>query len=289
MLTAAAVTAAGAAMALLLANPGFASSSSSGDDDDGIAVSPGWAGWIDTEVTDSGALDAAETPPASSRPPARTCAQSKSQTAGGYATEQQFDSGVPPDARSGGWVIRRCSDGTLDTAWVPVRPEALTLEQLAHRAVNRLPLPVPQPSFEPRRQSSAGPATLVAIPTSFFLDGWGAITQRTEAGGMWAVVTAEPVAAMWWPGDGGPPVRCTSADQARRADRPGTACTHTYRRSSAAQANNVYLGRVVVTWRVRWSGSGGLTGTLPLMERQTTFPVAVAERQTVIVAGGGDR
>jgi hypothetical protein len=126
---------------------------------------------------------------------------------------------------------------------------------------------------------------LVAIPTSFSLESWRPITQRTAAGGMWAVVTAEPVAATWWPGDGGAPMRCTEANQGAST----TSCTHTYRRSSAAQPTNVYTARVVVTWQVTWRGPGGLAGTLPLMERQTTFPVAVAERQTVIVAGGGDR
>jgi hypothetical protein len=107
---------------------------------------------------------------------------------------------------------------------------------------------------------------------------------------VWAVVTAEPVAATWWPGDGSAPVRCASAGRAWTATTAdGTPCTYTYRRSSAAQPNNVYTARVVVSWRVTWRGSGGLSGTLPLMERQTEFPVAVAERQTVIVVGGGDR
>jgi hypothetical protein len=286
------LTAAGAALVLFssvapaISTQGF---SSSGDDDDGIVVSPGWAGWIDTEVTDPGELDVATPPSSNSRPPTRSCAQSKSQTAGGYATEQQFESGAPAGDGPGGWVIRRCSDGTLDTAWVPAMPGSapLTPGRLAQRAVGRLPLPLPAPSFEPRRASSAGPATLVAIPTSFSLDSWRPITQRTAAGGVWAVVTAEPVAAMWWPGDGGAPLRCTSVSQAHEA--AAEACTHTYRRSSAAQPNNVYIARVVVTWQVTWRGSGGLAGTLPLMERQATFPVAVAERQTVIVVGGGDR
>jgi hypothetical protein len=43
---------------------------------------------------------------------------------------------------------------------------------------------------------------------------------------------------------------------------------------------------VTVTWQVSWRGVGGRTGTLPLMERQMTFPIAVAERQTVVTVGG---
>ena len=265
------------------------------DDDDRVQVRGG-AGWVEAEVVDPGFLAGvreAKSPakrPAAS--PSRTCTQTKSEFAGGYATAEQLSSGAPPGGGPGGWVIRECSDGSLDTAWVPATAAgaAASPQQLAQRAISRLPLPLPAPSFEPRRSSSAGPATLVAIPTSFFLDGWRPITQRTEAGGMWAVVTAEPVAAAWFPGDGSRPVRCTNAGRAWTAtESAGTPCTYTYRRSSAAQPNNVYTARVVVTWQVSWRGSGGLSGTLPLMERQTYFPVAVAERQTVIVVGGGDR
>jgi hypothetical protein len=187
-------------------------------------------------------------------------------------------------------VVRRCADGSLDTAWVPavpLGPARVSPEQLAQRATNRLPLPLPEPRFEPRRQSSAGPTTLVAIPTWFFVDGWEPVTQRTEAGATWAEVSAEPVTTTWWPGDGSGPMRCAGAGRAWSATGATAApCTYTYTRSSAAQPNNVYTVRVVVTWKVTWRGSGGVGGTLPLMERQTTFPVAVAERQTVIVEGG---
>ena len=257
-------------------------------DDTPVSVERSQFGWISTEVTDLGSPETA--PPRNERKPARRCAQHMSDSAGGYASQEQFGSGAPAGAGPGGWVIRECSDGSVDTAWVPAQADAVTLQRLAQRAVNRLLLPVPQPTFEPRRHSSAGPATLVAVPTSFFMDGWAPISQRTQVGAVWAVVTAEPVAATWWPGDGSSPVRCASAGRAWTAtESAGTPCTHTYRRSSAAQPNNVYTARVVVTWQVRWRGSGGLTGTLPLMERQTDFPVAVAERQTVIVVGGGDR
>ena len=261
------------------------------EDDPKISVDPGWAGWIDTEVVDPGSLGAA--PPKASPQSKRAkpvCTQTKSENAGGYATEEQFDSGAPAGEGPGGWVIRRCADGSLDTAWVPVVPLGLaraSAERLAQRATNRLPLPLPEPRFEPRRQSSAGPTTLVAIPTWFFLDGWQPVTQRTEAGATWAEVSAEPVTTTWWPGDGSEPVRCAGAGRAwSTTDTTATPCTYTYTRSSAAQPNNAYTARVTVTWKVTWRGSGGAGGTLPLMERQTTFPVAVAERQTVIVGGG---
>ena len=273
----------------VLGGLGVTTASAAQADDDPVRVRGG-NGWIQSEVIDPGTRAGAPKLNRQDPAPARTCTQVKSETAGGYATAEQFSSGAPAGVGPGGWVVRRCSDGSMDTAWVPASRVAVSVQQLAQRAVGRLPLPLPAPSFDPRRSSSAGPATLVAIPTSFFLDGGEPITQRTAAGAMWAVVTAEPVVATWWPGDGSAPFRCTSAGHTRpTTTAPGTGCTYTYRRSSAAQPNNVYNARVVVTWRVHWRGSGGLAGTLPLMERQTVFPVAVAERQTVIVVGRGDR
>lgn len=285
MLTRAGTICVAAALGSLIA----AASNAVADEDSKISVDPGWAGWIDTKVVDPGSLGAPKQKQRRAKAPSRTCTQTKSPNAGGYATQERFDSGAPASEGEGGWVIRRCSDGTLDTAWVPVaepREVAATVEQLARRATNRLPLPLPQPEFEPRRQSSAGPTTLVTVPTWFFVEGWKAVTQRTQAGAAWAEVSAEPVATLWWPGDGSGPVRCAGSGRAWSKPAKKTApCIYAYTRSSAAQPGNVYTARVVVTWRVTWRGAGGRSGTLPLMERQTTFPVAVAERQTVIVGG----
>ena len=247
-----------------------------------VAVMPGGKAWVATTVADSGA--------ASKRPKApsdlkRTCVQYKSDSAGGYATEAQFRSGSPATDGPGGWVVRRCSDGTLGTAWVARPSVSVVAEQLAQRATNRLPLPLPSPKFNPSRPSSAGPATLVAIPTWFWVDGWTPVRQRTQAGGVWAEVTATPVSATWFPGDGSPPVRCR-VNAAWSAQAAPSSCEHTYVRSSAEQPANVYTARVVVTWQVTWHGTGGRSGSLPLMQRQATFPIAVAERQTVVTVGG---
>jgi hypothetical protein len=252
---------------------------------DAVAVDRLSFGWISTTVVDGGS--SSPNRPAKSRaakPRVVHCTQHKSDSAGGYASPDQF-TGDYPDAGAGGWVIRKCSDGSMSTAWVPAPVTAATVERLAQRATNRLPLPLPSPRFNPSRPSSAGPATLVAIPTWFWVEGWQPVTQRTRAGGVWAEVVASPVAATWYPGDGSPPVRCV----ANEAWRPGAApssCEHVYTRSSAGQPGNAYRARVVVTWQVRWTGSGGRSGSLPLMQRQLSFPIAVAERQTVVTVGG---
>lgn len=270
-------SAAAVSAAAVVLSPGYA------DADDGpIVVMPGGKAWISTAVTDSKEPSA----PRKAQRAARSCAQYKSPSAGGYATPEQFASGAPAGPGPGGWVVRRCSDGSLDSAWVPAAPLTAAVEQLAVQATNRLPLPLPVPRFDPSRPSSAGPATLVNIPTWFWVERWEPVRQRTQAGAVWAEVVATPVAATWDPGDGSPVVRCTGPGTAWSAGASKTACEHTYVRSSAGEPSNLYTGRVTVTWRVSWQGSRGRAGTLPLMERQTEFPIAVLERQTVVTVGG---
>lgn len=274
----------GSAAVLVSASLGFSTPSAVATaDDDAIGVRGG-RGWVDTRVADAGAL--ADHPlAATKRKPVVTCVQERSDTAGGYATAAQFKSGAPATDGPGGWVLRTCSDGSVGIAWVPALPRVEPIEQLAQRASNRLPLPLPAPKFNPARPSSAGPATLVAIPTWFWVDGWTPVRQRTQAGGVWAEVTATPVAATWYPGDGSPPVRCR-VNVAWNAQAAPSSCEHTYVRSSAGLPANVYTARVIVTWQVTWHGTGGRSGSLPLMQRQATFPIAVAERQTVVTVGG---
>jgi len=261
----------------------LAAAGSAQADDGPIVVSPAGPMWIKTTVTQAGIVATSGVKHRTSR---RTCTQHKSNTAGSYASADQF-TGDYPDAGPGGWVIRRCSDGSMDMAYVPAPTDSVAevAKRLAQDATNRLPLPLPQPKFNPSRPSSAGPATLVAIPTWFWVDGWRPVTQRTQAGGVWAEVVAAPVAATWFPGDGTAPVRC-AANEAWSSDAAPTSCEHVYARSSAGQPSNSYTARVIVTWQVRWTGSGGRSGTLPLMQRQSTFPIAVAERQTVVTVGG---
>ncbi|MGQ0842983.1 MAG: hypothetical protein ACT4QF_02495 [Sporichthyaceae bacterium] len=259
-----------------------------GPGDDSVVVDRSQFGWVDTAVVDGGSLPVARKKSRSApKAPIIRCAQTKSPSAGGYASQSQFDSGAPATG-AGGWVIRQCSDGRLDTAWVPdVDPAQVAerVEQLARRATSRMPLPLPAPKFNPSWPSSAGPATLVAIPTWFWIDGWKPVSRRTQAGGVWAEVVATPVEATWDPGDGSPVLRCVGPGSAWTPGARESSCEHTYVRSSAGQAMNAYTARVSVTWRITWRGAGGRSGSLPLMERQTTFPIAVAERQTVVTMG----
>jgi hypothetical protein len=199
-----------------------------------------------------------------------------------------------------GLFARTCSDGSFDVvwrnpAWLVGGPAGggvvVTPAQLAQIAYSRLPLPVPRARFNPAQPTSAGPATTVNLPTWWWIDDWTEQRQRTSAGAVWALVTARPVATEWQPGDGGHPVVCQGPGVPWRPGLDGSAgaCTYTYRASSGSERDLRYDATVTVVWQVSWVGAGGASGTLPEMRMSATFPVAVMERQSVVVGSGGGK
>jgi hypothetical protein len=198
---------------------------------------------------------------------------------------------------TGRWWLRVCSDGSRDLVFLPVGVEVnaaagvVTPSVLAVRAYNQLRLPVPAPVFNPARTTSVGPATTTHLATWWWVADWSTRRQRTAAGAVWAVVTAHPVSSTWEPGDGGPVVTCSGRPQpwSPAADRSGSACSSTYPSSSAAQPGRVFQASVTVTWQVDWVGAGGAAGSLPALTMTRVFPVAVMERESVVVSSGGGR
>jgi hypothetical protein len=198
------------------------------------------------------------------------------------------------------WYDTKCSDGSVYIGiYVPpasdsVPPEVRLAGSLARTVVNRLQLPPPQVG-----QSPTGRA-LVGLPTWWWLDpaSWQTLQQRTSAGPVWAEVTATPVSTSWDPGDGSEPLVCagpgTVYDRSRPENAQSTDCSYTYRRSSAEQPqtgpdvnDRFFTVTVTTTWSVTWRGAGGSGGTLPALTRSSTFPLAVAQRQTVVTGGSG--
>jgi hypothetical protein len=51
----------------------------------------------------------------------------------------------------------------------------------------------------------------------------------------------------------------------------------------------VYQASVTVSWQVSWVGAGGAAGSLPALTVTAIFPVAVMERESVVVDAGGGR
>jgi hypothetical protein len=200
----------------------------------------------------------------------------------------------------GTWYDVRCSDGSFyPGVYVPPRaanipPEVALAGRLAQSAANRLVLPTPQARHSP---SGTG---LVGLATWWWVDGsgWRPLRQRTQAGPVWAQVVATPVSTTWDAGDGTPPLMCagpgTPYDTSRPESSQSTDCSHTYRSSSADQPrtgpdsnDRFFTVTVTTTWQVRWTGSGGSAGTLPALTTTSRFPLAVAQRQTVVTSGSG--
>ena len=170
----------------------------------------------------------------------------------------------------------------------------VTPGELAQQAVDQLPLPTPQAQHNPNRMDGR-PQTVVGVETWWWVDpaSFRPITHTVRAGPVWATVTAQPVSTFWRSGSANADdVRCTGPgtpyDTARPADAQHTDCFTVYRRSSAGQPQSgpdpndrYFTASVTVTWQVTWVGAGGAAGALPPLTRTSTFPIAVAEVQTV--------
>jgi hypothetical protein len=200
----------------------------------------------------------------------------------------------------GRWYDIRCSDGAVYLrVYVPpasdsVPPAVALAGSLARSITNRLQLPEPTVGRSPVGRG------LVGLPTWLWVDraSWRVLRQRTNAGPVWAEVVASPVSTTWDPGDGTEPFTCagpgTVYDRSRPESAQSTDCAYTYRRSSADQPqtgpgeNDRYFTVTVTTrWQVTWTGTGGSGGTLPELTRTSSFPLAVAQRQTVVTGGSG--
>lgn len=254
-------------------------------------------GVVDTTVTAAGA-------PAK---PVSTAGSSSSTSDGGVTCTWKAESsysqrlfqwiGSNPD---GSWYDVTCSDGSFyPGVYVPpsagnIPPAVVLAGTLARTAANRLPLPAP------RAQHNPGGDGLVGLATWWWVDpaAWRVIRQRTQVGPVWAEVTATPVSTSWDAGDGSAPMLCdgpgTPYDRSLPESQQSTDCAYTYRRSSADQpqtgpSNNDRFFTVTVTtsWQVTWTGSAGSGGTLPVLTTTSSFPLAVAQRQTVVTGGSG--
>jgi hypothetical protein len=254
----------------------------------------------------NGAINTTVTAPGTPASPVGSAANSSSSDSGVTCTwtaESDYSQdlfqwlGSDPD---GTWYDVECSDGSTYVAvYVPpaaanIPPAVVLAGTMARTAANQLVLPKPS-----ARRNPAGPA-LANLATWWWLDpaDWRPLTQRTQAGPVWAQVTATPTSTTWDPGDGSAPVVCdgpgTAYDTSRPASAQSTQCSYTYRRSSADQPqtgpsinDRFFTVTVTTTWQVTWVGTAGSSGTLPVLTTSSSFPLAVAQRQTVVTGGSG--
>lgn len=164
-----------------------------------------------------------------------------------------------------------------------MQPQAPAPGELAQRGYALLTPPKPVVMTAPPR----GRPGLVGLPQWVWLprSQWQPVKKRMTAGDVWAEITASPQHITVVPGDGRPGVRCpgpgTPYDKGRAANAQRTDCSVTYERSSAGRPNSAYSVTVTVLWDATWVGSGGTGGALPAIPVSTTFPLRIAEGQSV--------
>jgi len=169
-------------------------------------------------------------------------------------------------------------DGTPGAA--PLGVLVVTPAMLAVEARGRLQLPVPVVGVSPDGVNE-NPA-LVNLPTWWWVENPGVLTQRTQAGSVWAEVTAAPVSSAWVAGTGDR-ADCASLGmpfEGWMSDTQAGSCSYTYERAVVAEQ-----ARIQVRWLVTWVGSGGSGGELDPMVMETVREMPVYERHAIVTSG----
>ena len=189
---------------------------------------------------------------------------------------------VPPSEGEGAWYRRRCwtDDGTIVSADIVWRPDAVSAVALASDAWDISRIPLPSINLNPAEDREQ----VVNVETWMWVDGWAPVSASASAGGVTVTVTASPTHVEWVMGDG-TVVECFGPgrpyDESRPADGQVTDCSHTYRRSSATQPDQRYRIDATSYWRVTWTSSTGESGDLGVVGRTSSVRVRVAEIQAV--------
>ena len=197
-------------------------------------------------------------------------------------------------------VMRICSDGGSYTAadivtfTLPVSGPPANPRDLALMARNRLPFPLPDVAFSPPLEDPDD-FLLVQLDSWIWATNWAEVSRTASAGGVVATVTARPVRLLWDftprrsdpETEGGCTGPGTAYDQSKRPEAQSTACSITFRHSSAGEPGAAYEGHLTVVYEVSWTsnigGAGGSLGTVP---RTTVLPVRVGEQQALNESGG---
>ncbi|MBW3650773.1 MAG: hypothetical protein KY458_09430 [Actinobacteria bacterium] len=193
-------------------------------------------------------------------------------------------------AHSGAFVRLYCGDAAEGEFFRPdSAPEGPT--GLYSRDRHAIALNSPEVHTSPSRDQ------LVHVKTWLWIDSARFTTQRTSAtfvdpatGEPYTVTaTATPTRAVWEMGDGREQI-CTDAgtpyDRSVPADRQDTTCSHTYRRSSAAQPDQVFAGRVTSYFHVQVFVNGVLDKEFDSPGWTAPFARRVGEGQAVGTRAG---
>jgi hypothetical protein len=158
----------------------------------------------------------------------------------------------------------------------------VTPQQLLQQALNELQIPTLRPHTAPPR----GKDGLVGLPDWFWVPAgqWHPLSVTVTAGPVWATATASPTGLSFQPGAGLAPVTCTGPgtadDSAKSASAQHSDCAYPYKQPSVGQPGNAYQASIAVTWKVSWTGSGGVGGVIDaglVVPFQFAIPVAQGE------------
>ncbi len=196
-------------------------------------------------------------------------------------------------------VIRVCSDGgtyeaaEIVTFTLPVSGPPANPRDLALMARNRLPFPLPDIAFSPPLDDP-NDFLLVQLETWIWATNWAEVSRTASAGGVVATVTARPVRMTWdftprrseRDTEGGCAGPGTPYDPSKRPEEQSTACSITFRHSSAGEPGAAYEGHLTVIYEVSWTSNLGVGGSLGTVPRTSVVPVRVGEQQALNESGG---
>jgi hypothetical protein len=159
---------------------------------------------------------------------------------------------------------------------------ALSPEQVAQMARNRLWLPAPNISANPVGEQ------LVNLPTWLWVSTWHPVSATAAVPGVSVTAIATPTSVSWSMGDG-TVVTCAGPGTPFRPGgdptAPSPTCGHTYGISSANQPRHAFSVTATVHWTVTWSGAGQ-SGTFPDLTTTGNAAFRVAESQALNNNGG---
>src|SRR5665213_4353013 len=173
----------------------------------------------------------------------------------------------------------------------PLPNVAPTPGQLAQQALASLTLPNPTTGRGLASTLADGrPYSLVRASTWFWTDPGSYKTYSASASvaGVAATVTVTPGELTFTPGDGSAAVSCTGPGTAwTHSDSPWvtspTRCDYSYPHSSYGDPGGELTATYGITWRVTWTGTGGVGGVLPDITTTSTSTFAIAEAEAVVV------
>ena len=194
--------------------------------------------------------------------------------------------GLPPAPKGEQWDFIRCPAlqipiGNVILASTTGGPP-VTPQELLQMALGEITVPVLAPQTAPPLNRRA----LVGLPEWYWIPPgqWHPITVTVAVGAVWAKLTATPDLLTFDPGGGLGGTSCAGPGVSySKAGAGQGACRYTYLTSSALQPGGAYQADVSVTWRVTWTGSGGVGGTVNAgLQMPFPFALRVAEGQALV-------